>query len=161
MYSVCVCVCQLVGNSCLLYLSLQLLAAPFAAGALFMPYPWNFLSLIPSNVIGEMWVGVTSAIVVDLAPARIRTSAIALYLFIITIIGGNFNILVPPLQDAIHGDAVTKDRWSIFLTFPVLYALSSLLFLVTFFLMRVDLIIKRKVEEWATNSIGRLMPDEE
>jgi len=86
---------------------MQILAAPFAAGALFLPYPWCFLSLIPSNVIGEMWIGVTTAIVVDLAPTKIRTAAVALYL---------------------------------------LYAFSSLLFLLAFFLMRLDLKRKGKVE---------------
>ena len=91
----------------------QISAAPFAAGALFLPYPWCFLTLIPSNVIGEMWVGVTTAIVVDLAPSKIRTAAVAVYLFIITLIGGNFNLLVSPLVDAFQNsfDKSTSYRW--------------------------------------------------
>ena len=128
-----------------------------------MPYPWDFLSLIPSNVIGEMWVGVTSAIVVDLSPARIRTSAIATYLFIITIIGGNFNVLVTAIKNALPGDSkdLNKARWALFFTFPLLYAISSLLFLATFFLMRLDLHIKKRTEEWSMNIIGRTTPDKE
>lgn len=102
-----------------------------------------------------MWVGVASATIVDLAPTVIRTSSIALYLFIITVIGGNFNVLVPPLQNQLknlmHGDQDTIDndslRWAVFLTFPALYVVSSVLFLVSFLLMRIDKKIGRTCEE--------------
>ena len=91
----------------LLSLFLAYIAALFATGALFLPVPWCFLTLIPSNVLGEIWIGVASAMIVDLTPTIIRTSSIALYLFIITIIGWNFNILVPYLTKAfklhLHG----------------------------------------------------------
>ena len=134
---------------------LQMLAAPFAAGALFLPYPWCFLSLIPSNVIGEMWVGVASAIVVDLVPSSIRTSAVAVYLFIITVIGGNFNLLVAPLRHSFRqttnepkSDDPKSYRWSLFLTFPGLYVLSSLMFIVVFFVMRWDLRRKAKIDAY-------------
>lgn len=95
-----------------------------------------------------MWIGVTSAIVVDLAPSKVRTAAIGLYLFIITVIGGNFNLLVEPLRSAFskYSDLVSY-RWSLALTYPGVYALSSILFLLAFFLMRLDLKLKIKVEE--------------
>ena len=128
---------------------MQILAAPFAAGALLLPYPWCFLSLIPSNLFGEMWVGVTSAIVVDLAPSKIRTGVVAVYLFIITVIGGNFNLIVTPIiTDAFekHFSTVTSYRFSLTLSFPALYALSSLLFVFAFFLMRLDLSRKERLE---------------
>ena len=99
-------------------------------------------------MIGEMWIGVTSAIVVDLAPAKIKTGVIAVYFFIITVIGGNFNLLVVPFQNGLkkHISELASYRWSLFLTFPGLYALSSLLFVVAFFLMRLDLKHKRLVD---------------
>ena len=127
---------------------MQILAAPFAAGALFLPYPVCFLSLIPSNLFGEMWVGVTSAIVVDLAPSKIRTGVVALYLFIITIIGGNFNLIVTPVTKAFerHFSKLTSYRFSLTLSFPGLYALSSLLFIFAFLLMRLDLKRKQRLE---------------
>ena len=137
---------------------LQVLAAPFAAGALFLPYPWCFLSLIPSNVIGEMWIGVTTAIVVDLAPTKIRTAAVALYLFIITIIGGNFNLLVPPLKTAFqHVSKFSGYKWALLITYPGVYAFSSLLFLLAFFLMRLDLKRKERLEH--TLVVNRFSPD--
>ena len=127
---------------------MQILAAPFAAGALFLPYPWCFISLIPSNLFGEMWVGVTSAIVVDLAPSKIRTGVVAVYLFIITVIGGNFNLIVTPITHGFekHFSELTSYRFSLTLSFPGLYALSSLLFVFAFLLMRLDLKRKQRLE---------------
>ena len=127
---------------------MQILAAPFAAGALFLPYPWCFISLIPSNLFGEMWVGVTSAIVVDLAPSKIRTGVVAVYLFIITVIGGNFNLIVTPITQGFekHFSKLTSYRFSLTLSFPGLYALSSILFVFAFLLMRLDLKRKQRLE---------------
>lgn len=101
-----------------------------------------------------MWIGVTTAIVIDLSPARIRTTSIAVYLFIITVIGGNFNVIVSPLEKSLKkyfGDDADhikyeSTKWALFLTFPGLYAASSILFIITFFLMRVDLKIKKRRE---------------
>ena len=130
-------------------LPLQILAAPFAAGALFLPNPWCFLTLIPSNIIGEMWIGVTTAIVVDLAPSKVRTATVAIYLFIITIIGGNFNLLVEPIRSGFnkHMNYIHSYRYALLLTFPGVYAISSLLFVLAFFLMRLDLMHKMRTEQ--------------
>ena len=127
---------------------MQLLAAPFAAGALFLPYPVCFLSLIPSNVIGEMWIGAATAIVVDVSPVKLRTTVIAVYLFIITAIGGNVNFLVSIIKTrfAESLDDVTSYRWALFLMFPGLYVVSAFLFLLAFVLLRLDLKRKAKIE---------------
>ncbi len=45
-----------------------------------------------------MWVGVTLAIIIELMPSAIRTSAVAIYLFIISNIGGNAPLLVPLIK---------------------------------------------------------------
>ncbi|XP_048587270.1 MFS-type efflux pump MSMEG_3705-like [Nematostella vectensis] len=127
----------------------QIIAAPFAAGALFLPTPWAFISLLPSNIIGEMWVGVTLAVVVELVPNTIRTAAIAGYLFIITIIGGNIPLLVPPLKK------VTSLRTALYILYPGLYVVSSVLFLLTLFVLKRD-IAKKAVEE---DVIQPLLPD--
>ena len=109
-----------------------------------------------------MWIGVTSAIIVDLAPSKIRTGAIAVYLFIITVIGGNFNLLVEPLRSGFnkHMSYIASYRWALFLTFPGVYAFSSLLFVLAFLLMRLDLKHKRMVEEgtMAVNQPGGAGP---
>lgn len=48
--------------------------------------------------VGEMWIGITIAVIVELIPSDIRTTGIAVYLFIITNIGGNMQLLVPPIK---------------------------------------------------------------
>lgn len=95
-----------------------------------------------------MWIGVTTAIVVDLAPSRVRTAAVAIYLFIITVIGGNFNLIVSPIMKGFQQTLshTLSYRLALLLTFPGLYALSSLLFVLTFFLMRSDLKRKKRLE---------------
>ncbi|XP_078605979.1 MFS-type efflux pump MSMEG_3705-like [Branchiostoma floridae x Branchiostoma japonicum] len=118
----------------------QLCAAPFAALALYLEPPYAFLMLIPSNIIGEMWVGVTLAVVVELVPSYIRTSTVAVYLFISTNIGGNSPLLVTPLRKA------TSFRTALTILFPGLYVAGSLLFVLTLLVLRRD-IKKVKQEE--------------
>ena len=57
-----------------------------------------------------MWIGITLAIVVELVPANIRTSAVAVYLFIISNIGGNMPLLVPPIREAFEAADYTKSE---------------------------------------------------
>ena len=127
----------------------QVIAAPFAAGALFLKPPYAFISLIPSNIIGEMWIGVTLTVVVELVPNTIRSPAIAGYLFIISIIGGNMPLLVPPLK------RLTSLRTALYILFPGLYLLSSVLFLLTVFSLKRDL--RRAQEE--EDEIRPLLPE--
>jgi hypothetical protein len=129
----------------------QLAAAPFALAALWIPtYPWCFLMLIPSNIIGEMWIGVTLAIVVDITPKMIKTTAVAIYLFVITVIGGNFNLIVDPITKSINSKYAEPIALTI--TFPGLYFASSFLFLATFFVLRFDL-KRRAALESASNEL--------
>ncbi len=60
----------------------NLLAAPFALGALLLPPPYCYISLLPSNILGEMWIGATLAVVTELVPAAMRTQAVAAFMFI-------------------------------------------------------------------------------
>ena len=123
----------------------QLLAAPFAAGALFLSPPLCYLSLIPSNVIGEMWVSVTMTVVLELVPVYLRTSSVAVYFFIITNIGGNVNPLVSVIKSRFGG---THDAYklALLLMYPGLYVLGGLLFLLTLFVLKWDLKRKARME---------------
>ncbi|RUS76157.1 hypothetical protein EGW08_016069 [Elysia chlorotica] len=119
----------------------QFVAAPFAAGALFLDVPWSFISLIPANIIGEMWVGVTLAVGVELVPAQVRTSAVAVYLFIISNIGGNVPLLVPPIQHSFEDRGYTKAealRGALYILYPGLFVLGGVFFLLTLFVVRRD-----------------------
>ena len=68
-------------------------------------FAWIFCSTAPT---GEVWVGVTLAVVIELVPTALRTTSVALYLFIISNIGGNAPLIVPGLQAAFeHMGATT------------------------------------------------------
>ena len=57
--------------------------------------------------LGEMWISITMTIVIELVPADLRTTCVAMYLFIITNIGGNAPLLVTPIQNAFHGHGMS------------------------------------------------------
>ncbi|CAH1787144.1 unnamed protein product, partial [Owenia fusiformis] len=109
----------------------QILAAPFQVGTLFLDPPWAFISQIPAYIFGEMWIGVCLAVVVDLVPYNLRASAVALYVFIISAIGGNMNIFVSPISE------VLDLRIALLITFPGLYVLGAAFFLLTLIIMKV------------------------
>ncbi len=101
-----------------------------------MPVPWCFFSHAVAYLIGEMWMGVVLAVVVELVPADLAASATAVYVFVINMIGGNMNILVPPVQDSGLSLQLT-----LLILFPGCYLLGAFLFTITFFL------IKEKTED--------------
>lgn len=47
-----------------------------------------------------MWVSVTLAVLVELVPSDVKTTAVAAYFFIISNVGGNMPLLVPPVKTA-------------------------------------------------------------
>ncbi|ELT91494.1 hypothetical protein CAPTEDRAFT_23970, partial [Capitella teleta] len=98
------------------------ISAPFQVGTLCLPMPWAFISHIPAYVIGEMWIGVCIAIVVDLVPVDLTASAVAVYFFIIQIIGGNMPLLVPPIAD------MWGMQTALLICFPGCYILGALFF---------------------------------
>ena len=140
----------------------QALAAPFAAGALFFNPPYCYLCLIPSNIIGEMWVGVTLAVLIDVVPVYLRTSAIAVYFFIITNIGGNLNPLVSVIKSSFGGGR-TAYEYALLIMYPGLYMLGSVLFLLTLFVLRIDIRRKkqREAEREALFGYGNSDDDDE
>ena len=46
-----------------------------------------------------MWVGVCLSVMVELVPEDLRTTGVGLYFFIISNIGGNMQVIIPPIQD--------------------------------------------------------------
>ncbi|KAL4218887.1 hypothetical protein ACF0H5_021475 [Mactra antiquata] len=118
-----------------------LVAVPFAAGTLYLDPPYAFVSQIPTYLFGEMWIGITLAVVVEIIPSNIRTSAVAVYLFIISNIGGNMPLLVPPIQQAFENIGYTKSqslRGALYILYPGLYVAGAILFIPAMFLMKRD-----------------------
>ncbi len=49
-----------------------------------------------------MWIGVCLSVLVELVPEKLRITGVGVYFFIISNIGGNMSLLVPPTQKAIE-----------------------------------------------------------
>jgi uncharacterized membrane protein YvlD (DUF360 family) len=101
-------------------------SAPFQVGTLYLPMPWAFIVHIPAYLIGEMWIGVCVAVVVDLVPADLTASAIAIYFFVIQLIGGNINVIVTPITDLLDY------RLALLITFPGFYVVAAAIFVICF-----------------------------
>ena len=79
----------------------QILAAPFVVAVLYLEPPLCYYALIPTYMIGEMWIGVCLSVVVELVPERLRITGVGVYFFVITNIGGNMQVFVPLVQRAL------------------------------------------------------------
>ncbi len=55
-----------------------------------------------SSFLGEMWIGVCLSVLVELVPEKLRITGVGVYFFIISNIGGNMSLLVPPTQRALE-----------------------------------------------------------
>lgn len=101
----------------------QLLACPFLVGAVLLPpNPWAFLCLLPAYIIGEVWIGVCLAVVIELVPGKLVAVAVAFFLFVINNIGGAMPLLIPSLAAKINL------RYTILVLFPGSYFMAAALF---------------------------------
>ena len=79
----------------LIILSLtNFIAAPLVIGVVYLDYPWCFLIWIPCGFIGEAWIGTALASIRDLTPSHLTVTSTAIFMFFLTIIGGNMPLLV-------------------------------------------------------------------
>lgn len=138
-----------------------------------LPTPWAYISLLPANVIGEMWVGVMLALVLELTPVPMRVISVGVYYFIIANVGGNMPLLVPLLQPKLGQKGMycvyirTQDIAStatrvtnppplprngragaLLVLYPAMYLVAAVLWLATMALMRRDLRRKAAAEVW-------------
>ncbi|PVD22103.1 hypothetical protein C0Q70_17907 [Pomacea canaliculata] len=127
----------------------QLVAAPFAAATLLFKAPVSFSMQIPTYIIGEMWVGVALAVLVELVGSKFKTTAIAVYLFVITNIGGCVPLLVPPIQQLFENNGYNMSdalRGALYVLYPAMYIAGGLVFLLTVGILRKN----RQHFEYAT-----------
>lgn len=76
-----------------------------------------------------MWFGILFAILVEIVPLQVRSTTVGIFLFVMNNIGGNLPIAVEP---------VSKDigyRESLYIFYAGFYGISSVMFLLTMFLM--------------------------
>lgn len=97
-------------------------SSPFALGVLTLPVPYCFLSLLLAVVVGEMWIGVCLALVVDMMPASTHGISIGIYYFIVANLGGNMPFVVPYVAERLGL------RMTLILFYPCLYLLAGLIF---------------------------------
>lgn len=90
-----------------------------------------------------MWIGVCLSVVVELVPEKLRITGIGVYFFIITNIGGNMQILMPPVRSALVSWFGLTDiqafRGALYIFYPGEYVLGSALFLLTLFVLKQDI----------------------
>lgn len=105
----------------------QFLAAPFAAGALYLAPPAAMFSLLGAYLFAETWFGILFAVLLAVVPSSVKSSALAFFLFVMNNIGGNAPMLIEPLRAAIGY------RQALTVLYPGCFLLSSVLFLFTSF----------------------------
>ncbi|XP_060069712.1 protein spinster homolog 1-like isoform X2 [Ylistrum balloti] len=130
----------LYGRILIIFVSL-IVASPFAAGTLFFDPPAAFAFQIPTYLFGEMWIGITLAVIVELMPVDIRTTGVALYLFIITNIGGNVQLLIPSIREAFESHDYSKiQAWraTLYILYPGPYIYGALVYILVFFVVKRD-----------------------
>lgn len=130
----------LYGRISIIFVSL-IIASPFAAGTLYFKPPAAFAFQIPTYLFGEMWIGITLAVIVELMPSDIRTTGVALYLFIITNIGGNVQLLIPSIRDAFESADYSKaDAWraTLYILYPGPYIYGALVYILVFIVIKRD-----------------------
>ena len=90
-----------------------------------------------------MWVGVCLTVLIELVPTHLRTTGIGFYFFVIGNIGGNMQVLVPPVQAWLRRSFKLSEiqafRGVLYIFYPGEYILGSLLFLLTLFVLKRDL----------------------
>ncbi|KAJ1437759.1 major facilitator superfamily domain-containing protein [Ochromonadaceae sp. CCMP2298] len=89
----------------------NILALPLILASLMLGFPYCFLILVVSGMVGELYLGQTLALISDRSNTRPvqLTQAVALFMFIITIIGGNVPVLIPFVAGVVGGREVQVD----------------------------------------------------
>ncbi len=72
-----------------------------------------------------MWFGVCIAVAIELVPVRVSSASVSLYLFIVNIVGGNLNLLLPTLQRRIGLQN------AMIILFPGAYFIAGIFFVLT------------------------------
>ncbi|XP_030747612.1 uncharacterized protein LOC115876069 [Sitophilus oryzae] len=107
----------------------QILATPVAFGSVYCEPVGAMITLGISYFFAEMWFGILFAILVEIVPLHLRSTTVGLFLFVMNNIGGNLPIAVEPVSKAIGY------RESLYIFYVGFYAVSSIMFLLTVFIM--------------------------
>ncbi len=109
---------------------LQVVSAPFEAGLLVLPAPWCLVAHMAGCLVGEAWIGVCVAVLLEAVPADLTASATATYFLVLQLGGAAVPMLVPGLSRGLGL------RGALLLCFPGLYLLAAAVFAATWAVMR-------------------------
>eukprot|EP01034_Spumella_vulgaris_P025557 gene25559-32028_t len=84
-----------------------LIAVPLVVLALLLEFPYCFLVMVASGMVGEAYLSQALAIVTSerSIPSRLVTQSVAVFMLFVTLIGGNVPLLVPVLLSRVGFDA--------------------------------------------------------
>jgi len=105
----------------------QLLAAPLAALVLYLEPPGALVCLIFYYFFSETWFAVLFTVITEVCQTQVKSTCIAVFLFLMNSVGGNLPVLVDPVSKAIGY------REAIYLFWPGCVALSGVIFLMASF----------------------------
>merc|ERR1712200_337477 len=76
-----------------------ILAAPLAVGTLYYPPPGAMYCLIGYYFLAETWFAVLFTVIVEIVEPEVRSTCIAVFLFLMNLVGGNLPVIVAPLRE--------------------------------------------------------------
>jgi len=101
-----------------------LAAAPLAVGTLYFKPPGAFGCLIGYYFLAETWFAVLFTVIVEIVPPEVRSTCIAVFLFLMNLVGGNLPVIVAPLRKYFD-----DYRNALYLVWPGFLTISSFIFL--------------------------------
>ncbi|KAJ8958537.1 hypothetical protein NQ318_002332 [Aromia moschata] len=116
-------------SRCVVLAVSQIISTPTAYGSIYFSPTGAMISLGLSYFFAEMWFGILFAMVVEIVPLHVRSTTVGVFLFVMNNIGGNLPIAVEPVSKALGY------RESLYIFYAGCYGLSSIMFLLTTFLM--------------------------
>jgi len=105
-----------------------LISSPLAVGTLYFPPPGAFGFLILYYFFAETWFAVLFTVIVEIVDPEVRSTCIAIFLFLMNLVGGNLPVIVAPLRTALQGY-----RTALYLVWPGFLAISAVFFLLASF----------------------------
>jgi len=122
-----------------------LIAAPLAVGTLHFPPPGAFGCLIAYYFFAETWFAVLFTVIVEIVEPEVRSTCLAIFLFLMNLVGGNLPVIVSPLRSYFD-----DYRTALYLVWPGFLAISAVIFLLASFPLWVR--DRRATKQYQVNS---------
>eukprot|EP00091_Calanus_sinicus_P014436 TRINITY_DN3197_c0_g1_i1.p1 TRINITY_DN3197_c0_g1~~TRINITY_DN3197_c0_g1_i1.p1 ORF type:complete len:463 (-),score=120.15 TRINITY_DN3197_c0_g1_i1:123-1511(-) len=101
------------------------LATPFAALTIYLEPPYCFISLALYYFCAETWFAILFTVIVEIVDPEVRSTCIAIFLFLMNLVGGNLPVIVSPLRSYFN-----DYRSALYLVWPGFLTISAVIFAV-------------------------------